>query len=347
MDFKKAILNEVNVYSAFNKTRMGSGKLRVSAINFNSDYGREMKKLLTELETSTYLPSDFNIFTIREPKERVVEAPVYRDKIVQHMLNNVLSPFFVPTFIKDSYACIPGRGNLAALKTIQSYFRQAKKCFGDEIYLVRVDIKKFFYTVDLKVLMDIIKCYVDDIWLLNLIKRLLQRKGRLVGLPLGNLLSQLFSNVYLNVLDQWVKGTLRIKWYVRYADDIVIIVKCKKLARVVKNKIKHFIEVELKLNVNEKKTLIEKPCGSFSFLGFRVHPLRFKVLYKTKRRLINKIKRATRKTMGKKELSSLKKSVESSLSFMSLGELGNYKSLLENVLDGTKISFDELDYIHK
>jgi len=347
LDFKKAILNEVNVYSAFNKTRMGSGKLRVSAIKFNSDYGREMKKLLKELENSTYLPDDFNVFTIREPKERVVEAPTYRDKIVQHMLNNILTPFFVPTFIKDSYACIPGRGNLAALKSIQSYFRQAKKCFGDQIYLVRVDIKKFFYTVDLNVLMGIIKFYIDDPWLLNLLKRLLQRTGRLLGLPLGNLLSQLFSNVYLNVLDQWVKGALRIKWYVRYADDIVIIVKGKGTARGVKNKIKDFIEVELKLNVHEKKTLIEKPISSFSFLGFRVYPRKFKVLYKTKRRLINKIKRVKKNPMSKKELSSFKMSVTSSLSFMSLGELGNYKLLLENTLVGTKISFDGLEYPHK
>lgn len=331
MDYKKLILNEVNVYSAYNKTRLGKGKLKVSAIQFNNDFGREMKTLLEELDNETYEPKKYSQFTVNDPKERIIEAPNYRDKIVQHMINNVLSKTYATDFINDSYACIINKGTIKALNTTQSYLRQAKKVYGNNLYAIRVDIQKFFYTVNLELLIEILKIKIKDSWLMNLLIKIIYSGNRKIGLPLGNLTSQLFANIYLNILDHWIKSTLRIKWYVRYADDLLIFINGRKAARFMETKIITYIENKLQLKTHKKKTLIQKINKEITFLGFRIFSHCFLVLSKTRKRLIKKLNYVKNKPLNLKEKEHLKLSIQSSLAFMSLGKIEHFNNyILEN-----------------
>ena len=295
-----------NFIQSYHNTQKGKAKHKASAFWFSQNCFHNLKLLQKQILEGTYVPSGYFSFEVLEPKRRLIYAPYYRDKIVQHLLNNVLRDHFEKKFIFHSYSCIRGKGHQRAVKAIQKY--QSRFQGG---YFIKMDIYKFFYSIDHQILKSIlfktIKC-PHTLHLLFLLIDSSPTKG--VGLPLGNLSSQLLANVYLNELDQFAKRGLGIKGYVRYADDIFVFVANKQAAQIVQQKLINFCIDKLKLSVATSKTYIHPARCYVSALGFKIKPSHIILLSANKRRIIRRCK-----SLVKKDIDFVNKSLTSWFSF--------------------------------
>ena len=264
------ILSWDNVLDAHKKTLKGKAKFKVAAIKFNENATQNLRDLVEEVRSGNYLPQGYNEFYVYEPKERLIQAPQYRDKIVQQMFNNVLRDFYEPKFIYDSYACIRGKGNHKAIQRLHHFARGAMDCYENP-YLCKIDIKKFFYTIDRGVLKTILDRQLPcDATKANLVK-IIDNHTDDKGLPLGNLLSQTFANIYMNEVDQHCKRKFKYKRYLRYADDIFVFCSCKSEAKNALQRISLHISKTLNLQVHQDKSQVVRLKSGFDGLGMRFY----------------------------------------------------------------------------
>ena len=241
-----------------------------------------LSDLLDRLDKGTYKPRPLRSFYVYDPKTRLIEAPYIEDRIVQHSLLNVLRPLVECRFIDTSYACRINKGTHASNNQLKSYLVNYK----NHGYYLKIDIEKFFYSIDHQVLekqiSSIIKCQ-DSVKLLRLFFE--NETGK--GLPLGNVTSQLLANLSLNPVDHFIKRELKFRHYVRYMDDLIILSdskeKLKEALLLIKLKIE---EQNLRLN---SKTKISKIEDGIDFVGYRTwynrRIIRKRSLYKIKRKL--------------------------------------------------------------
>lgn len=255
-----------------------------------------MYKLKEELENETYKFRGYFEFKVNEPKERIINAPYYRDKVVQLAINNVLKEMYFPTFIYDSYACIDDKGTHECVERISYFMRKAKWQYGNEAYIVKVDMKKFFYSIDREVLKKLLPKKIKCKRTLRLLFHIIDSADSIdgLGLPLGNTISQLCANIIMNELDQYCKRNLRIKHYVRYADDVVIIVENKEKALEIKSKIIRYTENKLNLKVNKNKTKIFPISQGVNTVGFKMHATHKLIRNDSKKKIKRKLKKMKR-----------------------------------------------------
>jgi retron-type reverse transcriptase len=267
------IANLRNAYKALNKTRLGKEKYKAAAIRFTEHETVNIRELVAQLQDKSYRVGPYSQFTVYEPKEREIYAPCFRDKILQHMVHSVLKHIYWPCFISDSYACIENKGTHACVERIGHFLRKAQWQYGKGAFIVKIDIRKFFYTIDREVLKKLlrkkIRCH-DTLWLLDSIIDSSPAPER--GLPLGNLTSQLFANIYLNELDQYVKRRLGVKYYLRYADDAIAMVQSKDEARRILEATRVYLSERLNLDLNAKKSKIFPIEQGVNAIGFKHHP---------------------------------------------------------------------------
>ena len=217
---------------------------------------KKMKKevIVYEMDLETndnYKIGKYREFIVYEPKERVIKSLPYQDRIVhQWYVEEFIKDFYYKRFIKDTYACIEGRGNHKAVENVQKDMRKIKRKNKD-YYVLKCDIKKYFYNIDKEILINILRKNIKDTKLLTFTKIILD-DGNEKGIPIGNYTSQWFANIYLNELDHYVKDVLRIKYYVRYMDDFIFLLENKEKCKEILNKVRNFIEIELHLKLNEK-----------------------------------------------------------------------------------------------
>lgn len=244
-------------------------------------------QLKTEVINKTYRFSGYINFTVTEPKVREINAPHYRDKIIQLAINNVLKEIYQPKLIYDTYACLDGKGTHACVKRIQYFLRKAKWEYGDNATIIKIDIKKFFYTIVRDILKEIIAQTIKEKESLELIYVIIDSADTIdiLGMPLGNTLSQLCANVYLNVIDQYAKRSLGLKYYVRYMDDIIIIVKNKERAREVLELIRVKVETELCLKLNKNKSKIFPLAQGVNAIGFKIYATHMLLRNESKKRI--------------------------------------------------------------
>lgn len=233
---------------------------------------------------------------VYEPKERIINAPHYKDKIVQLAINNVLKEVYQPCFIYDTYACLDNKGTHACVKRISYFMRKAKWEYGEDAYIIKIDVKKFFYTIDRKILKLLLPIKIKCKKTLELLFKIIDSAKLIdiLGLPLGNTISQICANVYMNVVDQYAKRNLRLKYYVRYADDIVIIVKNKEEANRILNLIKMHVEAQLHLKLNKNKSKIFPVNQGVNTIGFKIYPTHMLLRNDSKKKIkrkLNKMKR--------------------------------------------------------
>ena len=247
-----------NLELAFNRA-----KKRKSKKPYIQEYEQNLKEnllqLKLELETETYYPKPLETFIIRDPKTRKISKSDFRDRIIHHAICNIVEPIFDKTFIHDSYANRIGKGTLKALKRFDEFKRKASKNNTRTCYVLKADIKHYFDTVDHKTLLTIISKKIKDNKTINLIKKILanyKTEQPSKGMPLGNLTSQFFANIYLNELDQYIKHELKAKYYIRYVDDFIIIDHDKTTLEENQRKISNFIKDELQLELHPDKTKI-------------------------------------------------------------------------------------------
>ena len=241
-------------------------------IKFEMNLENNLINLLNNIKNGKYHLGKYFEFKIYEPKERIIKALPYVDRIVhQWYVEEFIKPYIVPRFISTSFACLDEKGTHRAANNVQKQTRIFKRNFGD-FWILKCDIKKFFYNIDPNILFKILLKYMDDKALISFTRLLIfenKTDPSEVGIPIGNDTSQFFANIYLNELDQFAKRTLKLKYYTRYMDDFVILLKSKKECIEVKAKIEAFLNKTLHLTLNEKSRYYPYSMG-VNFCGYRI-----------------------------------------------------------------------------
>jgi len=270
----------------------------INAAKFELNFEKELLKLEWELKNHSYRPGRSICFVITEPKPREVFAADFRDRVIHHLLVNYLQPMWDKKFIWHSYSCRQNKGAHLAIKDLKRFLRQISCNFSKPAYYLQIDISAFFMSLNKDILFNIIKRHTRNSEILWLTKQIIFQdptkdfwhKGdpnlfSLIpankslfkvpsnqGLPIGNLTSQFFANVYLNELDQFVKHQLKIKCYLRYVDDVVILHQDVKQLKMWRDEIDNLLQNELKLKLHPKKQVLQSVYRGINFVGFIVKP---------------------------------------------------------------------------
>lgn len=264
-----------NLKISYKRTQQAQRKYRKEAIIFDMAREKNLVKLWRELKNQTYIPSDYIEFKVYEPKERIIHAPRIRDKIVQFSAHMVLQEVYYNKFINSSYACLLNRGTHKAVRKLQHNMRYVQWKYGDG-WVLKMDVRKFFYSINRDILKQILRKKIKDNKFLNLLDRIIDSspEGE-KGIPLGNVTSQDFANIYLNEVDQYVKRFLGLKYYVRYMDDIIIVLPTKVEAKKAKENITVYLKDKLDLQINNKTKIfpIAQGVNAYGFKIFTTHKL--------------------------------------------------------------------------
>ncbi|MBN2141739.1 hypothetical protein JW711_00260 [Candidatus Woesearchaeota archaeon] len=260
-----------NLELAWQKARKHK-TLKPYVIEFEKNLKSNLATLQTELLLFSCRPKPLKTFILRDPKTRVISKSDFRDRVVHHAICNIIDPLFEKTFIHDSYANRKRKGVLKAIARFDKFKRKASKNSTRAYFILKADIKHYFDNVDHQTLITILRKKIPDARLIRLIEIILSnhktaRPGR--GMPLGNLTSQFFANVYLNELDRYVKHTLKAKYYIRYVDDFVILDPSKCHLEELRTKINFFLKNNLILELHPDKSKILTIERGVTFLGFR------------------------------------------------------------------------------
>lgn len=320
-------LNYEKLMEAHIKSRKGKG-YRIEVIEFNLKQEEYILWLLEQLQTGKYKHGGYTTFYITEPKVRKIEKSRYIDRIVHRwVVDNFLEPAFVPQFIPTSYACLKNRGMHKACLDVQKAMKHCKNIWN-EYYILKMDIAKYFDNIDKEILYKILTRKIKDKKLLWLIREILYAQKREKGLEIGNYTSQMFANIYLNELDQYIKHKLKVKYYFRYLDDEICLLQTKKQAKQVLEKVENFLEKELELKLN-KKTQIFKNKQGVNFCGYKINEYRLKIRDKGKRRLKKKVKKLKQKVKDEKITSKeAKKYLAGHLGYI---KIANTKNLMDKL----------------
>lgn len=228
---------------------------------------KNLLQLRDELMIGRYRHGAYREFVIEDAKKRHIRAASFRDRVVHHALCAAIEPIFERRFISDSYACRSGKGTHAALRRLESWMRR-----GNDQFVLSCDISKYFASIDHSRLMAFVASQVSDLRLVNLCRSVVRSiedtPGR--GIPIGNLTSQLFANIYLDALDQYVKRVLGIRRYIRYMDDFLIFGADAASLYETKKHIVEFLESKLGLVLHPKKANVFPSVAGVPFLGYRV-----------------------------------------------------------------------------
>ncbi|KKS42623.1 hypothetical protein A3H03_03335 [Candidatus Kuenenbacteria bacterium RIFCSPLOWO2_12_FULL_42_13] len=242
----------------------------------------------------TYKHGGYQEFKINDPKPRVIHKAAVSDRLVHHALHRLLSPFFDKIFIADSYSCRRHKGTHRAANGFRKYFYQASQNNTTSCWVLKCDIRKFFANIDHQVLTKILTTYIPDKNILKLLETVIESfstiQDKRLGLPLGNLTSQLFANIYLNTFDQFIKHNLKAKFYLRYADDFVFLSADKDWLEKQISEVGRFLSDELKLELHPDKIFLKTLASGVDFLGLVNFPDHRILRTSTKRRMIRKIK---------------------------------------------------------
>lgn len=263
-----------NLLLAFERASKGRTK-KSYVLEFQKNLKQNILELRTELIFHSYRPEPLVTFILHDPKSRKISKSHFRDRIVHHAICNIIGPFFEREFIYDSYANRIGKGALKAIQRFDKYQRKVSKNNTRKCFVLKADIKTYFESVDISILIQIIEKKIKDKKVIWLIKRVLRNYiGNIFGkgMPLGNLTSQFFANVYMNELDQFVKHKLQVKYYLRYVDDFVILHNNKITLDEYKENIVLFLRDFLALDLHPTKSKITFLRRGISFLGFRIFP---------------------------------------------------------------------------
>lgn len=300
------------LYQSHLKARKGK-RYRDDVLLFTDRLEENLIELQNELIWETYEVGRYRPFYVHEPKLRLVMALQYRDRVVQWDIYRQLNPFYDKLFIEDSYACRIGKGVHKAVDRLQYWLRQVDRK-PKKWYYLKLDISKYFYRIDHRVLIDILRRRIKDEKLMRLLEKIINSEDVRfglpagyspedctadmwrsdVGMPIGNLTSQLFANIYLNELDQYCKHELGLHYYIRYMDDIVILSDDKAELRRVKDEIEAFLRDILHLDLNRKTAI--RPCRlGAEFCGFKIWATHRKMKRQTARKITRHVKNMSKR----------------------------------------------------
>ncbi|OUL23959.1 RNA-dependent DNA polymerase [Nostoc sp. RF31YmG] len=325
------IINFENILLASRQAQKGK-RFRDNVLDFNYHLETELIRLQQQLTDKTYQPGAYRTFHLINPKSRLISAAPYRDRVVHHALCNIIVPIFERTFIHDSYANRIGFGTHRALRKFTTFARNSR-------YILQCDIKKYFPSIDHIILKQLIRRKIkcpDTLWLIDTLidnsneqepvieyfggDDLLTPVTRRKGLPIGNLTSQFFANIYLNGFDHFIKEQLKISKYVRYVDDFALFSDERELLADARIAIEEYL-AQLRLKIHPVKSQLFETKIGVSFLGFRIFPdiirVRNSNLHQARRRL----KRLqTNYIQGRIELEKVNQSIQSWFAHLEHGD---------------------------
>lgn len=255
------IISIENLTEADHKAQKSKSK-QYGVILHNKNREANILKLHKMLKEKTYKTSKYDIFKIYEPKEReVYRLPYFPDRITHHDIMNVLEPIFVSTYTADTYSCIKKRGIHLLLRKL----KKALKNTSDTTYCLKLDIKKFYPSIDHEILKTLLRRKFKDNDLLWLLDEIIDSAK---GLPIGNYLSQYFANFYLSYFDHWIKEEKKVKYYFRYADDIVILHNSKPYLHNIFYDIKNYLNNNLNLEIKKNYQIFPVESRGIDFVGY-------------------------------------------------------------------------------
>lgn len=276
-----------NLWLASRKARRGKRR-KGSVLEFEYDLEEKLLEIQAALREERYRFGTYTHFTIHEPQERLIAAAPYQDRVVHHALCNIIEPVLDKAMIFDSYACRIGKGSHRAIQ-------RARNFLGVNSWVLKLDIKKYFFTIDHEILKHDLGKKISDYKIMNLIEQIVatyhspreyhflfgnEQEGdmnRQIGLPIGNLTSQLFANFFLTSLDRFIKEELKIKQYVRYMDDALLFAQDKQRLVGAKAAIRSFLEAR-RLKLHELKSQVFPARHGVRFLGFHIYHNRQEIL---------------------------------------------------------------------
>lgn len=323
-----------NLYWAFRAARKAK-RNRVAVASFEFNLEHNLLQLADELQHFTYTPGPYTNFTIHEPKRRLISAAPFRDRVVHHALCQVIEPIWESRFIHTSYACRPGKGTHKALDQCHAWTKQYPYAFHG-------DIVKYFPAIDYQILRGLLAHHIADKQTLWLIDRILQNSigvladespktlfpgddllvlTRPRGLPIGNLTSQFWANIYLHELDMFVKHQLRCPAYLRYMDDFLLFSHHKSQLQEWKGAIQEFLAARLRLLLHPGKSQVFPTKSGVDFCGFRLFPTHRRLRRAGVRRFVNRFRRQrTAYRQGELSLTDLHVSVRSWIAHAAHGD---------------------------
>lgn len=318
-----------NLYEADKRARRQKSH-RPEVMLFDKNKDNLLLDLQRKLINGEYETSEYYVFKIYEPKEReIFKLPYYPDRIVHHAIMNIMEPIWVSAFIKGTYSCIRKRGMHKAL-------RDVKFALKDEIntqYCLKLDIRKFYPSIDHDILKTIIRKKIKDKRLLSLLDEIIESAQ---GVPIGNYLSQFFANLYLTYLDHWIKEQKKVRYYFRYADDIVILGGDKQQLRDLFYDIQDYLNNKLKLNFKDNWQIFKVDSRGIDFVGYRVFHTHTLLRKRIKKRFCKKINKLNKKQNLDKD--TYKQKICSYIGWIKycngrnlLNKMSKYKELLEYI----------------
>ncbi|MCX6809710.1 MAG: reverse transcriptase domain-containing protein [Candidatus Berkelbacteria bacterium] len=317
-DLFEKIISLENLFTGFDEFKRDKQNKK-DVLKFEWNLESNIVELHRELKYHNYKHGVYTKFIICDPKPRIIHKATVRDRVLHHAIFSVLNPLFEPCFISHSFSCRVGKGTHKGVETLTKILRQVSQNGTRPCFALKCDVKKFFASVDHSILLGIIKRKIKDdeaIWLLwEIIESfpsasqiepldklgIYERENTFCprqeslfakhGLPIGNLTSQLFANIYLNEFDYFIKHELRIKNYLRYTDDFVIVGRSEGELLELLPKIEEFLSTKLKLSLHPNKVEIRKYRRGVDFLGYVVLHKHIKLRTKTSRRIFKKLKK--------------------------------------------------------
>jgi len=259
----KYIVQDSNLLNAFYKAAKGNRKSK-SYLEFNKNRDINLAALKKELIEKKYQRGEYYTFIVLDPKLRVINSLSFKDRVIQHAINNIIEPIFERTFYCHSYACRKNKGTHKCAKETQAAIRRINKKYGT-CKVLKMDFSKYFSSINAKLLITELRKRIKDEELMTILLQFINK----IGINIGNLLSQLFANIYGNIFDLYIKHELKIKYYFRYMDDTVILSNDVNILYNIKEKLDKFIKTKMNLkfshwyihNVEEK---------SVNFVGYRI-----------------------------------------------------------------------------
>ena len=282
-----------NLFNAYLKARKNK-RYKEDVLLFTANLEENLIQLQNELIYKTYEPGSYREFYVYDPKTRLVMAAPFKDRVLHHALCNIIEPIYERRFIYHSYACRQNRGTHAGVACTERFMRKAMRKY-EAVYCFKADVRKYFQSINHNVLRAIIRRKIsckDTLWLIDKIISSTVQDGEInpIGLPVGNLTSQLFANVYLNELDYYMKHTKHNEFYVRYMDDFLVLHHDKRYLQALWSDTAAFLHDSLALQLNQKTAIFPISQG-IDFLGYRIWPRR-KILRKGN---VKRIKRIVKK----------------------------------------------------
>ena len=288
------IISAENLFAAWEVFKSDK-RNKPDVAEFEQKVEQHIFQLCRDLRDKTYKHGPYYGFWVHDPKRRHIHKATVRDRVLHHAIFRIINPVFEPTFIPTSFSCRVGKGTHKGVESVRDMLRAESKNGAKQCWVLKCDIRKFFDSVDHSVLLGTLEQKVVDPDVRWLLREIIgsyasaSAGGGSKGIPIGNLTSQLFANVYLNEFDQFIKHSLKIKKYARYTDDFVIISHNKSYLEKIVPQLESFLSEKLKLTLHPDKVNIRKYRQGADFLGYVVLPHHIAVRTRTKKRMFRKI----------------------------------------------------------